>query len=553
MAPAPHRSSSAIRAIAPALALALVLACPGGVALASGGGAARSATARYLALNPGTQPSQHVAPPAFGTSPQIQHLHFRYGPLQIRPGSNMIMLGDGVPKPKVDGYIVGIRPNLTLPDGVVPSVNVIHLHHAVWLNLSRAGTTAGAELFFASGEEKTWAQIPHGFGYPYHASDNWVLNYMIHNLTPVPFSVYITYEIDFVPATAPLAKTMRPVYPVWMDVESGRAYPVFDAHRGSGVNGLFTFPNDAVAPYGSGPPKNEWTLPRAGTLVAVSGHVHPGGLYDTLEVVRPGATVARAARAGQPSPIPGDVPNSVRVFRSQAHYWDPGGPVSWDMAMTKSPANWRVALKAGDVLRVDSTYDVRHQSWYEVMGIMVAYISWDTPGVDPFAHAVQTTGSITHGWLPENANPLGGVPVPRLPNPLTMLGRPATNDTVAISNFTYTPGDTEQELGGGLSDPPTIKQGQSLTFINDDNALDIFHTITSCQLPCTASTGSHYPLANAAAGQAFDSGELGTGPRGFTAASNTIVWKTPRTLAPGTYAYFCRVHPFMRGAFRVVR
>ena len=27
----------------------------------------------------------------------------------------------------------------------------------------------------------------------------------------------------------------------------------------------------------------------------------------------------------------------------------------------------------------------------------------------------------------------------------------------------------------------------------------------------------------------------------------------PKTLSPGTYSYFCRVHPFMRGAFRVKR
>ncbi len=30
------------------------------------------------------------------------------------------------------------------------------------------------------------------------------------------------------------------------------------------------------------------------------------------------------------------------------------------------------------------------------------------------------------------------------------------------------------------------------------------------------------------------------------------VYRTPKNLRPGTYTYFCRVHPFMRGAFRVV-
>src|SRR5271155_4224835 len=129
---------------------------------------------------PGTQASNYIPPVAFGTSSQIEHLHYRYGPLTVNKGSNMIMIGGGLPKPAVDGYIVGIRPNLTLLNGTVPSVNVIHLHHGVWLNRSRMDLTdAGPERFFASGEEKTWAQLPAGFGYPYKATDQWALNYML--------------------------------------------------------------------------------------------------------------------------------------------------------------------------------------------------------------------------------------------------------------------------------------------------------------------------------------------------------------------------------------
>ena len=58
-----------------------------------------------------------------------------------------------------------------------------------------------------------------------------------------------------------------------------------------------------------------------------------------------------------------------------------------------------------------------------------------------------------------------------------------------------------------------------------------------------------YPLANGR--HQFDSGQLGYGPSGYSAASNRIDWTTPANLPPGTYTYFCRVHPFMRGAFRV--
>ena len=49
----------------------------------------------------------------------------------------------------------------------------------------------------------------------------------------------------------------------------------------------------------------------------------------------------------------------------------------------------------------------------------------------------------------------------------------------------------------------------------------------------------------------FDSAELGYGPPGFTAAANRHKWKTPKRLRPATYTYFCRIHPFMRGSFRV--
>jgi plastocyanin len=94
-----------------------------------------------------------------------------------------------------------------------------------------------------------------------------------------------------------------------------------------------------------------------------------------------------------------------------------------------------------------------------------------------------------------------------------------------------------------------VAPGQALTFVNDDSRRDIFHTITACRTPCTATTGIAYPLANGPT--VFDSGELGFGPVGFTAAANRKAWQTPTDLTPGTYTYFCRIHPFMRGAFRV--
>ena len=163
----------------------------------------------------------------------------------------------------------------------------------MWLSNGTAGEGEGNGYgglypFMASGEEKTVYEFPHGYGYPVGASDTWILNYMIHNLTSKAAQVYITYDIDFVPATSPAAASITPVHPIWMDVEDHHIYPVFNVYRHSGVDGKFTFPDMAKHPYAAGaPPLNEFTVDHPGTLVSTAGHLHPGGLYDDLDLIRP--------------------------------------------------------------------------------------------------------------------------------------------------------------------------------------------------------------------------------------------------------------------------
>jgi hypothetical protein len=495
-----------------------------------------------------------LAGPAAAASPKgVEHLHFRFGPLNIRPGSNLILGGYATPaeKPSEDGYIIRMAPNLKTANGVVPPTYKLHLHHGVFINLgSQDPTSPGLpERFFATGEEKTIFSLPRPYGYLTRATDRWLINYMIHDLTNKPYTVYLTYDIDFVPLHSALGRRMKAVKPIWMDVENGHAYPVFDVLRGSGTSGKFTFPDQATNPYPNGRQLNQWTLPYSGTLVAVAGHLHPGGLYDDLMVVRPGAAVARR-RGG---PIPGDVPGSVRIFRSQARYFGHRAPVSWDVAMTGSLPGWRVHVNKGDILRTTTTYETKLGSWYESMGIMVAYIAvGSNAGVDPFTHSVPTTGRITHGHLPENN--VHGATAPAVANALTLPNGTAPNNTVKIENFKYVPGDLSAR--GKAKDPPTIKQGQSLTFVNTDGPpmapfdLQISHSITACAAPCNLNTGVSYPIANGLGG--FDSGQLGFGPPGFTAFIEQQTWQTPTNLRPGTYTFFCRIHPFMRGAFRIV-
>ncbi len=498
---------------------------------------------------------------AFASSSGVEHLHFKAGPYLVTPGANYILVDrQQAPHPNVDGYMLRVAPNLhyALPNGkccgTIPLVNIVHLHHGVWLSNGAAGAGEGNGYgvypFMATGEEKTITTFPTGYGYPIGAHDAWYLNYMIHNLIMRPAKVYITYDMDFLPMSSPLARTITPVHPIWMDVEAHHIYPVFDVLRGSGRNGVYTFPDMAKKPYGNGPPLNEFTVDHPGTLVGTAGHLHPGGLYDDLDLIRSGQQPSGGAVAGT-------VPNSVRLFRSSAHYWDPRGPISWDMAMTATPADWRPEVKAGDVLRVSTTYETKRASWYESMGIMVVWEAWnDTRGVDPFTHALDQNGQVTHGHLAENNDHGGSNSLGVNPNTFPTC----RTKTVTINGFQYNPGDFQ--AAGKERCIPTITQGQTLTFTNGDalpneklNLFNpdpnyihsIFHSITSCQNPCGLDTGISYPLANGAGN--FDSGQLG----GVTPAIGRFDWSTPTSLKPGTYTFFCRIHPFMRGVFRIVK
>jgi hypothetical protein len=280
----------------------------------------------------------------------VRHMKFRWGPVRIAPGQNTISIEDNKLLPPGPGWITSFKPDLTYVDGKVPRVDVIHLHHAVWLVAGRGEVRPT----WAAGEEKTAVREPKGFGWRYRNSDRWLLNHMIHNLTPVATRVYITWEMDFLPLGAKAARGMREVKTQWLDVQGGSAYPVFDAIQGTGRNGRVTYPDDVPNAYPSGVARNQWTVDHDGTLVGTAGHLHPGGLWTDLKITRAGRT--------------------VEVFRSRAHYYEPAGAVSWDVSMTATPQNWRVAVKKGDVLSVSGTYDSRTTSWYESMARPAASI-----------------------------------------------------------------------------------------------------------------------------------------------------------------------------------
>jgi plastocyanin len=450
----------------------------------------------------------------FAPAAQADTLRYRFGPIHVTPGQNTIELAGNELKPPVDGWITRFKPNLTYADGTVPRVDVVHLHHGVWLS--------NYQPLFAAGEEKTVMATPPGYGWRYDTDDQWVMNHMIHNLTPTPADVYIDYELEFVPAGAGPLKDVRTL---WMDVMGLRFYPVFDVHRGAGGrDGRYTYPDESGQ---KGYTPNRLTIQEDGVLVGTGGHLHPGGLWTDLTLERGG--------------------RKVRLFRSRARYFEPAGAVSWDVAMRVTPASWRVGVRRGDVLTVSATYDSRRASWYEAMGIMQVLFDPGGSGPDPFAPGYEVPGGrITHGPLRENRNHGGAFS--GLADPRRLLAAPVPRGRrVTIDDFVYSHGDLLRT--GVRRRPPTVRRGRSLKFVNRDARRGILHSVTSCRAPCNRTTGIAYPLADGPV--RFDSGNLGFGPAGMTAAAQRATWKTPKRLRAGTYTYFCRVHPFMRGSFRV--
>jgi plastocyanin len=326
----------------------------------------------------------------------------------------------------------------------------------------------------------------------------------------------------------------------------------------------------------------------AGTLVTMGGHLHPGGLADEVSLVRDG--------------------KEVPIHISDAVYWGrkkakvAGGPEnSWDFSMTGTGAflDWKVKIKKGDILRLNAVYDSQKASWYENMGIVMAWVAPKDPhgpeGVDVFKDDVKIDpgvpiqaghvpgwrrpsctndltgkdktlclrGSVTHGHLPEAGHFGGcGAGCPKLPK----KDGPMITD-IAMPAFTYGPADMGVLEANGV---PQVKVGEPLRFWNTDTFFNIWHTVTRCKEPCTGATGLDYPLANGGTGpndkMDFDSTEMGYGVF-FSPASGQLgdddksteealqdglYWEFTPTRT-GDYTFFCRIHPSMRGAIRVVK
>ena len=323
---------------------------------------------------------------------------------------------------------------------------------------------------------------------PPHDATAGMMNHMIHNLTPNADEVFITYEIDFIPDTAPAAAG-----------DAGGAHAVA-RHRRRRLPGVRRQarqrrprrPLHVSRTRRRGAPAQR--LDGAGRTACSSGaagHLHPGGLWTDLKLTRDGRT--------------------MRLFRSRGEVLRAGGRGLLGRGDDRDAARTGACSCAGR--RPERVRHLRQRGAPPGTSRWGSCRRRSTPG-GTAARTRSPRTSTCRAWsrtatCRENDNH-GGEPFSGCPTRASCSPAPPTTRAIAIARFIYGRGDLNST--GRRGRPPVVRRGHSLTFGNRDAAARrSIHTITACQAPCNRTTGIAYPLADGKVD--FDSGELGYGPR----------------------------------------
>jgi polyvinyl alcohol dehydrogenase (cytochrome) len=500
-----------------------------------GGGATkavRQRADRYVPKPPGT----------------TQRLNLYYGPYVIPPGwdANRVDLD----LPMTNGYLLMVEPVMKrATDLSEPSHQEAHIHHAHWFALDPGNKedtylSHTSEWIFGMGDEGTRGDFrersaadPHGpvYGNYIRQGNQQNMIYMLHNKTDQPMEVYIVLKVVFQNGTTEeLSKIAHRPYHDVAGALFGRTYNV---PRKPDGDGTYQYARDSGKLI-------EWTAPEDGTLIGIGGHVHPGGKRVIAENYG-------SPENACPDDSRGYGYGGTLLLKSDVI--DREAPLSEDYQTEVSHPAWRAPVHKGDRIRISGTYENRDHAWYTVMThlgmyfdkaqkpgkrrckpYMIADKRWNpTEGVPNRSWGHHTDEFCGEAWKePACEHPDTGPPAPEV-----------RTNLVKILNFAYLPGD--RAASGQIASVPVIQQGQQLTFVNDDQAANIRHSVTTCASPCNGKYVANYPLADGR----WDSGILGFDL--IDGGSPNPVAQTPPDLAPGQYRYFCRIHPWMRGEFKV--
>ncbi|MBI5103788.1 MAG: PQQ-binding-like beta-propeller repeat protein [Solirubrobacterales bacterium] len=519
---------------------------------------------------------------------------FYFGQYVVPPGQDLNRAD--VELPVNGGMLLSVEPSMRrVSDMSEPSHMEGHIHHAHWFALDPGNkednyTQGNTEWVFGNGDEETrgdfqerTAADPHGpvYGAYIKRGNPQLMIYMLHNKTAAPLEVYIMLDVTFLHGTPEelTKKTGRPHHDV-SGVLFGRTY---DVPRDPGGDGVHEYAKESGKVV-------EWTSTVDGTIIGMGGHLHPGGINLTVENYGP---------KEHPCPDDGRGYGGTMMYRGDAI--NRVTPLSEDFQMEVTNPGFRAPIHKGDRLRISATYENKDHAWYAVMQHLGVYVDEHQPPrgrcrteiVGPAGERSVRTEKVTRTKTERScrtvrrkgskkrrrvctrrvvrervrrvvttlpADPAEGVPNRPWrfhPDPLCGLKgleacdlpedgepRPVATDRVTIANFSYVPGNRT----AGSSDPgeiAVVPRGTSLTFVNADQAAGIRHSVTTCPWPCNGQYVGNYPQPDGR----WHSGTMGHDP--IDGGSTNPVAQTPKDLPPGKYAYFCVIHPWMRGAFKV--
>jgi hypothetical protein len=294
-----------------------------------------------------------TSPPAnHHADPDLKTYVFRVGPFSIG-GYQTFRHNDLVKPPPVAGSIVGMDVRVVDTSGAEIPQSQLMLHHNVFTNGGpdnrrkdgACPNNAVRERFYGSSEELRPLTLPKGYGYPTDPQDQWKMIWMVMNHRHVRREAYVEYRVTVDP------RRLTPVTPYWLSVVPCISDPMYTVPGGG-------------RPGSVAKRSKTFTIPKAGHIVAVGGHLH-GGSYG-LRLTQP-ACGNRTIAFNDPTYAPEGDP----LYRVHPLLHEPD-PKSIDWHQWSD--GW--AMSKGDRLRVTATYDASRPHM-RVMGISHVYLAAD--------------------------------------------------------------------------------------------------------------------------------------------------------------------------------
>lgn len=398
----------------------------------------------------------------------------------------------GVPKPPGGGYITKMETDIVDPASGEPvPISRLMLHHIVFLNGMRPDTTCENFLFF---DNRTNFQ---GAPQRFYAAGEERAKLSLPPGYGLPMGSGdrwgITYMLMNHRSTADRAliqykvtvetDPLTEVKPYWFDVRDCRADPIYNV---PGTGGTGATANET----------RDYLIPQGSRIVAGAGHVHGGA--RRLALTEPGCGNREIANS---EPTWGSPDHPFYNVRPILH--EPG-PIN--MTAFHSPTGIPVA--PGETLRLNSLYD-NSRPHVRVMGIFIVYVV-------PDASVTQPCGPLPGDRQVLGSNQPGrGGPIPWT-IPLTGLdsGGQAVTIKAPPGKLKRVKSGTRINVGDRFFSRRNLKVRKGARLTWQFNGIEL-HNLT---------------LANGPVGIGSDNLDVG----------RTFKHKFSR---PGTYRFFCALHP----------